>query len=98
MAGRDPIEVTVEIDGAELTAGTLWIHERGGQSATFRYADSYLAHPAAYELDPALPKGAGVFHTAPGAALFGAFADSARSASAPRPQRPHRELSVRAIS
>ena len=31
MAGRDPVEVTVEIDGAELTAGTLWVHERGGQ-------------------------------------------------------------------
>lgn len=77
MAGRDPVEVTVEIDGAELTAGTLWVHERGGQSATFRYADSYLANPASYDVDPALPKAAGVFHTAPGAVLFGTFADSA---------------------
>ena len=32
MAGRDPVEVTIEIDGAELTAGTLWVHERGGQT------------------------------------------------------------------
>lgn len=77
MAGRDPIEVTVEIDGRQLTAGTLWVHERGGQSATFRYADSYLANPASYSLDPTLPRGAGVFHTVPGAALFGTFADSA---------------------
>jgi len=77
MAVRDPVEVTVEIDGAELTAGTLWVHVRGGQSATFRYADSYLANPASYDVDPTLPKASGVFHTAPGAALFGAFADSA---------------------
>ena len=33
--------------------------------------------PGTYDLDPALPKGAGVFHTRPGSALFGAFADSA---------------------
>ena len=43
MAGREPVEVTVELDGRETVAGTLWIHERGGQSATFRYAGSYLA-------------------------------------------------------
>jgi len=77
MAGREPVEVTVEVDGREIIAGTLWIHERGGQSATFRYAGSYLAGPGSYDLDPALPKAAGVFHTRPGSALFGAFADSA---------------------
>jgi serine/threonine-protein kinase HipA len=77
MAGREPVEVTVEVDGREIVAGTLWIHERGGQSATFRYAASYLEDPGSYDLDPALPKSAGVFHTPPGAALFGAFADSA---------------------
>jgi serine/threonine-protein kinase HipA len=77
MAERESVEVTVEINGHELTAGTLWMHERGGQSATFRYADSYLENPASYDLDPALPKGAGVFHTPSGSALFGAFADSA---------------------
>ncbi len=77
MAGRDPVEVTVEVDGREVAAGTLWMHDRSGQSATFRYADSYLAEPGSYDLDPALPKAAGVFHTPPGSALFGAFADSA---------------------
>lgn len=76
MAEREPVEVTVEIDGQDLTAGTLWLHERGGQSATFRYADSYRSNPAGYDLDPALPKAAGVFHTPPSLALFGAFADS----------------------
>jgi serine/threonine-protein kinase HipA len=40
MAGREPVEVTVEVDGREIAAGTLWIHERGAQSATFRYASS----------------------------------------------------------
>ena len=48
MAEREPVEVTVEIDGREVTAGTLWVHERGGQSATFRYSDSYLTDPAGY--------------------------------------------------
>ena len=77
MAQRAPVEVTVEIDGREVAAGTLWIHERGGQTATFRYADSYLIDPKGYTLDPALPRAAGVFHPVPGTALFGAFADSA---------------------
>jgi hypothetical protein len=77
MPGRDPVEVTVEVEGRELVAGTLWIHERGGQAATFRYADSYLASPDSYELDPVLPKAAGAFHTQAGRAMFNAFADSA---------------------
>jgi serine/threonine-protein kinase HipA len=73
---RDPVQVTVEIDGQELAAGTLWVHERG-QSASFRYADSYLTSPGSYALDPVLPKTAGVFHTPPGLAIFSAFADGA---------------------
>ncbi|WP_225438097.1 type II toxin-antitoxin system HipA family toxin [Candidatus Frankia nodulisporulans] len=77
MAGRDPVEVTVELDGQETVAGTLWIHDRGGQSATFRYADGYLTDPSGYDLDPALTRAAGVFHTPPGSAMFNAFADSA---------------------
>ncbi|WP_239375981.1 type II toxin-antitoxin system HipA family toxin [Frankia sp. Cj5] len=77
MAGRDPVEVTVEIDGQETAAGTLWLHDRGGQSATFRYADAYLTNPAGYDLDPALGRAAGIFHTPPGSAIFNAFADSA---------------------
>jgi serine/threonine-protein kinase HipA len=77
MAGREPVEVTVETGGDELIAGTLWIHDRGGQTATFRYADSYLANPDSYDLDPTLPKSSGVFHTPIGSAMFSAFADSA---------------------
>ncbi|HEY5398667.1 MAG TPA: HipA N-terminal domain-containing protein [Trebonia sp.] len=67
----------MEIAGRELVTGTLWIHERGGQTATFQYADSYLTNPDSYELDPALPKSSGMFHTPSGKAMFGAFADSA---------------------
>jgi hypothetical protein len=63
MPGREPVEVTVEIDGREVAAGSLWVHERGGRTASFRYADSYLTSPGSYALDPALPKAAGVFHT-----------------------------------
>jgi serine/threonine-protein kinase HipA len=77
MAEREPVEVTVEIGGQEVPAGTLWVHERGGQTASFRYADSYLTSSGTYALDPVLPKSAGVFHTPPGSAMFSAFADSA---------------------
>ncbi|OHV47123.1 HipA domain-containing protein [Pseudofrankia sp. BMG5.36] len=77
MVERNPVEVTVEIDGQETAAGTLWLHDRGGQSATFRYTDAYLTNPAGYDLDPALARAAGVFHTPPRSAIFNAFADSA---------------------
>jgi serine/threonine-protein kinase HipA len=80
MAGvsrREPIEVTVETGERELVAGTLWVHERGGQSATFRYTDEYLANPYSYDLDPTLPKSSGMFQTPPGKPMFNAFADSA---------------------
>jgi serine/threonine-protein kinase HipA len=77
MAGREPVEVTVEIDGQEFVAGTLWVHEQRTETATFRYFDSYLASPVSYDLDPALPKSAGIFQSQPGKPLFSAFADSA---------------------
>jgi serine/threonine-protein kinase HipA len=74
---REPVEVTVETDRQEITAGTLWIHDRSGQSATFRYTDEYLTNPYSYDLDPALPKSSGVFQTPAGKPMFNAFADSA---------------------
>jgi serine/threonine-protein kinase HipA len=77
MPEREPVEVTVQIDGQDQVAGTLWIHDRGGQTASFRYADSYLTRQGSYALDPALPRSAGVFHTPAGTAMFAAFADSA---------------------
>ena len=77
MVTREPVEVTVEIGGQEVVAGTLWIREQKTETATFRYSDSYLASPVSYDLDPALPKSAGVFQSRPGKPLFSAFADSA---------------------
>ncbi len=77
MAAREPVEVTVEIGEQDLVAGTLWIHDQRTETATFRYSDSYLASPVSYDLDPALPKSAGIFQSPPGKPLFSAFADSA---------------------
>jgi serine/threonine-protein kinase HipA len=77
VTAREPVEVTVEIDGHELIAGTLWVHEQRTETSTFRYSDSYLASPVSYDLDPALPKSAGIFQSPPGKPLFSAFTDSA---------------------
>ncbi|MHB1501431.1 MAG: hypothetical protein ACYCYK_09770 [Candidatus Dormibacteria bacterium] len=49
---REPVEVTVEIDGDGLVAGVLRVHDRRGQSATFAYSEGYLRDPRAYPLDP----------------------------------------------
>lgn len=67
----------MEIGGREVVAGTLWIHDQRTETATFRYSDAYLASPVSYDLDPALPKSAGIFQVPPGKPLFSAFADSA---------------------
>lgn len=77
MAGREAVEITVEIDGQELVAGTVWVHEQRTETTTFRYSESYLASTVSYDLDPALPKTAGIFQSPPGRPLFSAFADSA---------------------
>jgi serine/threonine-protein kinase HipA len=77
VAAREPVEVTVEIDGHELIAGTLWVHDQRTETATFRYSDSYLASPVSYDLEPALPETGGIFQPPPGKPLFSAFADSA---------------------
>ena len=74
-AEREPVEVTIEIDGTEVVAGTLWVHERRSQSATFRYAEPYLEHPFAYEIDPALPLSTAVAQTPPDREMFGVFTD-----------------------
>lgn len=74
----EPIGVTVQIDGEDVTAGTLWPHtSRQGDSATFEYDRDYLAYPHAYDLDPALPMVAGRLHTPAGVAIFGAMGDCA---------------------
>jgi serine/threonine-protein kinase HipA len=71
-----PVEIDVEIDGATLHVGTLWISQRGPSSASFAYTADYLQHPRAYPLESALPLRAGQFHTGPGRTMFNAFGDS----------------------
>lgn len=72
------IAVYVAVGGKDLLAGRLYPHRRRGvESASFVYDDRYLADPAGYALDPALPLVTGSLQTAVGRALFGAFSDSA---------------------
>jgi serine/threonine-protein kinase HipA len=77
VAEREAVEVTVEVDGQEFIAGTLWLHEQRAEGSTFRYSDSYLASPISYDLEPAMPKSAGIFQSAPRKPLFSVFADTA---------------------
>ncbi len=71
------IEVFAADGARNILAGRLYPHlRRGSESASFIYDDEYLASPAAYQLDPALPLVAGTLQTPVGRALFGGFADS----------------------
>ena len=69
--------VFVQIGNADVEAGRLYSHRRrGSESASFAYADSYLANPGAYPLDPALPLLSGLQQTPDRQRIFGAFSDS----------------------
>ena len=84
------VDVVVRIGRADVLAGRLWSHRRGGvESATFAYDAGYLARPDAYELDPALALVAYQQQTPTGRAMFGAFSDCA-------PDRWGRRLIARA--
>lgn len=73
-----PVEIVVQVAGADVPAGRLWTHRRRGtESQTFAYDASYLARPRAYALDPALPLDTATHHTTPGRSTFGAFSDCA---------------------
>jgi serine/threonine-protein kinase HipA len=72
------VEVVVSIAGEDILAGRLWAHRnRGRESATFSYDESYLAFEGAYELDPRLPLVGGQQQTAEGQSIFAAFSDCA---------------------
>src|SRR5262249_20724354 len=74
----DEVEVVIAIAGEDVRAGTLWSHRsRGRESATFSYAESYLALDQAYALDPRLPLRGGPQQTDEGQELFAAFTDCA---------------------
>ena len=52
----DEVDVFVSVGERNVRAGRLYPHRRGAvESASFVYADTYLADPASYALDPALP-------------------------------------------
>lgn len=72
------VEVFVQLGGEDVLAGRLWAHRRRkAESATFVYADGYLARADSYPLDPALPLVAGQLQTPTSRGIFGAFSDCA---------------------
>lgn len=71
-----PVDVYLARPSGDCLVGRLYAHRRRGtQSATFSYAEQWLARADAFELEPALPLVAGQQQTPVGLALFGAFAD-----------------------
>lgn len=66
------VEVWVDRDRTAVQVGTAHVeHRRNRLSTSFRYDESFLADPAAYDIDPALPRSAGhgVTDGLPGALL-----------------------------
>lgn len=67
--------VSVQIEGSDVFAGTLYANARRGvQSASFRYDSAYLADDRAFPLSPDMPLVEGALHTQ-GDSLFCAFED-----------------------
>lgn len=72
------IQVYIDLEGETHRVGTMWARSnKGRESASFEYADAWLANPLHFALEPALALGKGPQHTAAGRALFGAIGDSA---------------------
>ena len=70
-------ELWVAMGDEDVLAGQLYSHRRrGAESASFAYAESYLARADAYALDPALPLLAGLQQTPANQKIFGACSDS----------------------
>lgn len=83
------LEVTLQIDGLDVRAGTLYAHARRGvESASFRYDVEYLANPRAFPFAPDMPLIDGSLHTQ-GEAMFRVFEDC-------MPDRWGRSLMLRA--
>ncbi len=75
MADREA-EVLIQLAGEDILAGRLWAHRRQNvESATFVYAQEYLARKDSYPLDPALPLVSGQLQTPENRSIFGAFSD-----------------------
>jgi serine/threonine-protein kinase HipA len=54
----------------------LRVYARHGQSSTFEYSEDYLRDPRAYDLEPALPLGSGIFRPSVGKELFNILTDT----------------------
>lgn len=68
-------EVSVQIAGEDVHAGTLFVHvRRGVESASFKYGSDYLADARAFPLAPDLPLVEGAVHSQ-GEPMFRAFGD-----------------------
>ena len=81
--------VTVQLDGQDVSAGILYQNIRHGEeTASFVYSHSYIQHPKAFALAPDMPLGAGTFHSR-GFAQLRAFEDC-------MPDRWGRNLMLRA--
>ena len=57
--------VYISIEGSDILVGRLWCRSGQGRpsTATFAYSDSWLDHPKAFELSPALPLSKAPHHT-----------------------------------
>lgn len=79
MTAPGPYTVRLVLpDGDEVDVGTLRVNRgRGRETSLFTYAESYLADPRHYAIDPDLPLTAGPIATGPDRNLFGAMGDSA---------------------
>ncbi len=58
------VAITIQLNGIDTLAGTLWFHARRGiESASFAYDTSYLASPSAIPISPDLPLVPGTMHS-----------------------------------
>lgn len=68
-------QVSVQIEGEDVLAGTLYANvRRGVESATFRYDVAYARDARAFALAPDMPITEGALHTQ-GEPLFRVFED-----------------------
>jgi serine/threonine-protein kinase HipA len=76
MTHYETLQVHLDLEGATILVGQAQFHRSRGalSSTTFQYDAAYLAHPRAYQIDPALPLVSGSQYTS---GLPGAFSDSA---------------------
>lgn len=70
------IYVYCELDGQDILVGYLWSHIKGrNETSSFQYADSWLANPKRFSIDPSLYLTSGTQYS--NNPLFGAYTDCA---------------------